>query len=123
MAATCKISGGPWSLNFGALDPATGADVTSLSGTVILNCGSGLPYSVGLDNGLYSAAGRRRLSSGAWFIPYTIANALPITGVGTGLGGPGSDIIIDLTGVISGADYVNAVPGSYGDTLVLTISF
>lgn len=123
MAATCKISGGPWSLNFGTLDPAGATDVTSLSGAVVLNCGGGLPYSVSLDNGLYFASGRRRLSNGAWFVPYTITNALPITGVGAGVGGPGSDVIIDLTGAINGVDYVNAVPGAYGDTLVLTILF
>ncbi|MBI5885731.1 MAG: spore coat protein U domain-containing protein [Deltaproteobacteria bacterium] len=123
MAATCKISGGPWSLNFGTLDPALGNDITSLSGTVVLNCGAGLPYSVSLDNGLYFASGRRRLSNGAWFIPYAITTALPVTGVGAGVGGPASDIIIDLTGAINGVDYVNAVPGAYGDTLVLTILF
>lgn len=123
MAATCKISGGPLSLNFGALDPAAAFDVTSLPGAVILNCGGGMPYSVSVDNGLYFAAGKRRLSSGAWFIPYTITNALPITGVGAGVGGPGSDIIIDLTGAINGADYVNAVPGSYSDTMVITVAF
>lgn len=123
IAATCKISGGPWSLNFGTLDPSFATDVTSLPSAVVINCGAGLPYSVSLDNGLYFAAGKRRLSNGAWFIPYTFTNALPITGVGTGVGGPISDIIIDLTGAVIGADYVNAVPGTYSDTLVLTISF
>ena len=123
LAATCRISGGPDPLIFGALDPANAVNVTSLPGAMVLNCGDGLPYSISIDNGLSFAAGKRRLSSAAGFIPYTISNALPITGVGIGAGGPSSDIVIDLTGAINGTDYINAAPGTYSDTLVITVSF
>lgn len=120
----CLLSAPSAVLNFGALDPANAVLVT-VSTTMTFNCkGKDNPvfYTITHDNGLNSIAPNttRMINSAAvpaQYLPYTFT-LLPSSGSVP----KNVDTLLTIQGTIAAADYVNAVPGAYADTVIITIN-
>lgn len=120
VTATCKFLAAP-DAAFGALNPATGTNVTATSG-VQFWCTKGSAYTLAAGNGSnYDTTNSVRRMKGpgaADFIPYTLS---PVSTTGTGTG-KSSPITVTVTGSVLGADYINASVGAYSDIVQLTIN-
>jgi spore coat protein U-like protein len=120
----CRFSGVTSSaaLNFGNLDPANPVDRT-VNSSVNFRCNGGSPmatFFISDDDGLYetglNANRMRHTTTITEFIPYTFT-LNPITGTI-----PRNTLqTLTLTGTVNGTDYQNAVPGTYLDSVVITI--
>lgn len=130
-AGACEVQA--TSINFGNVPSAT--DVTG-TGTITVTCSSGTPYTVTLDGGLHAGNTHRFLASSAGgSVAYdlykdaantqvwgdsgfasTYPNGTAVVGTGTGSGQP-------LT--VFGKTLSNTanVPGTYTDTVVVTVIF
>lgn len=116
---SCRFnSGGPTALSFGAIDPSATTNATA-SATVLYRCTNGTSASIS-KAGANDAGGNHRLANGSDFIIYT-ATLSGDAQTGTGYGA-GQDKTLDVSGVITPADFQNAPAGNYTDTLTLTIS-
>ena len=62
------------------------------------------------------------MQSGTNYINYGIALGATAVGTGTGMGA-GQDKTVTMDATVANNDYVNAVPGAYTDTMVLTITY
>lgn len=122
-AATCSFNSGPTTLNFGSLDPGTGADVT-ITGTVTFRCIGAGPFptffTITDDDGRYetgtNANRMRNTAVLTEFLPYTFSLVPPTGGVNRNV-----TTTVTLTGAVRGVDYRNAYVGNYSDTVTLTI--
>lgn len=120
----CLLSAPSAILNFGALDPAN-AVVVTVSTTMTFNCkGKDDPvfFTITNDDGLNSIApGTTRMINSAaapvQYLPYTFT-LLPSAGSVP----KNSDTLLTIQGTVQPADYENAVPGAYVDTVVITIN-
>lgn len=141
-AADCAITA--VSLNFGAYDPATTLADDSV-GTVTVTCrhvsggAQRVSYSVSLSNGLFgTTAATRAMSAGAARLGYNVFTDPARTQVwGNGTGGTviASGAVTIGPGVGNGTktfmhtvygripQLQDAAPGTYNDTLVLTLTF
>ncbi len=130
-AGACQVQA--TSINFGNVPSTT--DVTG-TGTITVTCSSGTPYTVTLDGGLHAGNTHRFLASSAGgSVAYdlykdtantqvwgdsgfasTYPNGTAVVGTGTGSGQP-------LT--VFGKTLSNTanVPGTYTDTVVVTVIF
>jgi spore coat protein U-like protein len=121
VVGTCKFNVATSTLPFGALDPTSAADATA-SGSVTFWCTNGASFTVSDDDGLYetgvNANRMRHATDVTQFIPYGLTLS-PTTGTGTG---PSTPITLTIDGLISNANYVNAMAGDYADTVVITVS-
>lgn len=121
---SCGFQAKGLSMNFGSLDPSSGANVTRAISAATLNanragdCAPGQTMVVSGGNGQNFGGGSRRMSNGTSFIRYSLA--LPTAGQS----GPGNGNYIAFTfnGTVLGTDYENASAGSYSDTVVITVS-
>lgn len=119
---TCRFTtAGPTALAFPAIDPAqAGNSVASASTTFRCNGSSAVAvYSVTSDDGLNETGlGQPRMlhtTAAGNFLPYSLnlpANGSTPRNVVTTL---------TVTGTITPAQFANALPGSYTDTVVMTI--
>lgn len=135
---TCVINGGASTLDFdfGIIDTATGADVTQ-SATFTWRCTSGLAVEIELDAGdnAGSAPATARLLEAApgEFLQYLLCfdaacanpwgdgtTAPDLVTSGSGMGVP---VVQTIYGVLDGAFAQSAVPGSYQETVVLSMNF
>jgi spore coat protein U-like protein len=136
-APNCSFKAtGTLSISFGNLDPSLGTTVSAAMtvGTVgadeVGNCTPATQtMTLSAGNGLNFSGGSRQLASGGNFIPYSLgAAASAWTGSSAGpwtQNKPGNNRwvpIPSLSAVILGVNYQNAAPGTYTDTVVLTIS-
>lgn len=120
----CLLSAPSAVLSFGTLDPAVAVLVT-VSTTMTFNCkGKDNPvfYTITHDNGLNSIApgATRMINSAAvpvQYLPYTFT-LLPSSGSVP----KNVNTLLTIQGTIAAADYVNAVPGAYVDTVVITVN-
>jgi len=121
VSGNCKFNTATSTLGFGALDPNSSSDA-SASAMVTFWCTKGSGYSITDDDGLYETGVNlnrmRHAVDNAEFIPYTLTYN-PASGTGTGKTVP---ITLNISGTIANANYVNALAGDYGDTVVLTIN-
>ncbi len=136
ITASCTIN--PATLIFA---PTTGTSLlaTAVNGssTVAVTCTTGSPYSIAMDNGVNALSSQRRMISGASFLNYNLyvdaAHAFPwstATGAGTCtttgdcyLGtGNGSIQNINIYGVVP-TTATAPPPGTYTDTVTMTITF
>lgn len=121
---SCGFQAKGLSMNFGSLDPSSGANVTRSVSAATLNanrvgdCAPGQTMVVSGGEGQHFGGGSRRLSNGSDFIRYSLS--LPTAGQS----GPGNGNYIAFTfnGTVLGADYANASAGTYSDTVVITVS-
>jgi spore coat protein U-like protein len=134
---SCGVSAG--TLNFGSHNPLSG-NPTDSTATVSVQCGgvAGLliPYEVALSAGGSGLVGARRLSSGGHTLAYGLyGNAARTTVWGDASGGAVmvDSILLSILGLapprlhtVYGripAGPTNAVPGSYTDTITLTLTY
>lgn len=124
LAASCAVSSS--GVNFGAYDPADGAD-TRGTGTVRLGCDAAVNASVALSGGGRSAS-EHAMSNGASQLDYglyTDAQRSTVWGDGTGgsqtVAFDGTVVERSVYGAIPARQRVTA--GSYTDTITLTVSY
>ena len=136
ITASCTI-------NAATLDFGTNAGTALLSGntdastTVSVTCTNGTPYAVGMDTGANASASQRRMKSGANFINYnlyvdaartnawtTSASATTCTAANSCYLGTGDGIAqsISIYGRVPTVPLAPA-PGSYTDTVTMTITY
>jgi len=117
-------------VNLPSLDPSTSnqADVTA-SASLSFWCSQNTSYTITQNSGNNSSTvGSPNMSDGAsHLLPYTLGlltPGMPIAGTqATGSGaGKNSPIALAVTGTVKYADYSVAVPGTYTDTVTLTIT-
>ncbi len=114
ITAACSVTGG--ALDFGALDPLTAPLVTKDSTGVSVTCTNGAGYTIALDKGEHISGGTQaNLSNGTDNIPYSVSS--PASGTGSGAAQP-----ITITGTIAAGSYSTASAGTYGDTMVITVT-
>jgi spore coat protein U-like protein len=135
---TCVINGGGSALDFdfGVIDTASGADVAQ-SANFTWRCTSGLAVEIELDAGDNVGsvpAAARLLEAGAGnFLQYLLCHDVTCTQpwgdgttapdlvtAGSGMGVPVTQTIF---GVLDGTFAQSAVPGSYQETVVLSLNF
>ena len=121
----CGFQAKGLSINFGTLNPSTGADVTTAVSASTLNadkagdCVSSVTMKIDGDNGLnFSGSRRLKNAAGTDFIPYSLA------GLPQSSPGPGNNRYQTFTfnGIILGSAYANASAGSYSDTVIISVT-
>lgn len=118
----CRFSTNTGTVSFGTLDPAAGGNVNGTVTQPVFWCTRGTSFTIGDDVGLHESGSTYRMqhaTSTTDFIPYTFT----YTGSGTGAGaGAANRITMDIAAQVLGLDYINALAGSYSDTVTLTIN-
>lgn len=132
VVASCDVSADP-TLAFPNFTPG-GADQVA-SANISVTCTNGHPYSVGLNAGLYGASTAARLmqAGGGAQLSYALfadagytTNWDDIGGTNTVSGtgnGPSSADVIPVYGRILAASNDAAQPGSYSDTITVTVNY
>lgn len=126
ITGTCNFSAannaaGNTTMDFGALDQATGGDVSAPTASLQYWCTKGeVATNISADNGANTVGCTRTrcLSNGTDLIPYSLVISFNAA-VGAGKNSP---IDVDFDGDILDADYVDAEAGAYEDTVTLTIT-
>jgi len=119
----CKFQTAPATLNFGMIDPTSGANATALT-TIQFKCVGSVPnvtYSLQAGDGLNATGpGMRRVKNTATGVDY-MAYSLSLS--------PASGTIpknflqtVTVSGTILPADFQNARAGAYSDTVVLSLN-
>jgi spore coat protein U-like protein len=123
--SNCIFQARGLSMSFGALNPASGSNVTVAVSAATLNankagdCAPGQIMSISGDNGLnFSGTRRLKNTAGTDFIAYSLSG-LPLSSFG-----PGNGIYTNFTfnGTILWSAYANAPAGSYADTVMISVS-
>jgi hypothetical protein len=120
VTGTCKFSSPTSTLNFGALDPSVGTDVTA-STTTNFWCTKGVSTDViTAGNGSNWSGTKRQMkdTAGADLIPYTLSlskDSNPNVG-------PATPRTLTIDGGVLGTDYTGKTASSYSDTVVLNIT-
>ena len=121
--ATCAISAS--NMSFGSITTGTTSN-TDATSSLTVNCSNGTPYTISLGNGA-NFSNVRRMAWGASYIEYALyqdnsrATEWSISKTKAGVGN-GSDQTLTVYGRIpSGQNVANT--GSYGDTIIATISY
>jgi spore coat protein U-like protein len=134
--AACTVSASP--MAFGTVVPGTNKDTVAV---VSSNCTAGTAYTVDIGNGINSIATggtggqfRRQMAAGTYLLPYVIyidatratpidASAVALNNLLTTTVGDGLDKTTSIFGRVIGAESTVNTPGSYVDTVLLTIAF
>lgn len=118
----CKFNTASATLAFGNLDPGNPIDVTTTA-TLGFRCIGSAPvatYVISDDDGLNELGidGNRmqNLADPAAYLPYTLSLS-PTSGSVP----KKTDQTLTFTGTVTGSSYSGAVPGSYSDTMVVTL--
>jgi spore coat protein U-like protein len=138
IVATCSVSADP--LAFGTVVPGTAKDAEAV---VSATCTSGTAYTLDLGNGANSSTTvgtttpfRRQMASGASMLPYGLyQESARTTAIDATATGAASNNFLTTTlgdaevqtktvyGRIFAAESAAKVPGSYSDTVVVTVAF
>jgi spore coat protein U-like protein len=122
IAGNCRFSTNTGTVSFGTLDPEAGGNVSGTVTQPVFWCTRGTAYTIGDDVGLHETGSTYRMvhaTSATDFIPYTFAYTATGTGAGAGIA---NRITMNIAAQVLDADYINALAGSYSDTVTLTIS-
>jgi hypothetical protein len=108
-------------LGFPAIDPSSSSNVTASVNLSIRCTGSGNPvvYSIASNDGLHKLGpGQPQMADtgAAHLLAYTLNTPL------SGSVPKNTDSNVTITGTITRAQFANAVPASYTDSVVLTVS-
>jgi spore coat protein U-like protein len=120
VVGTCKFSSATSTLNFGNLDPSSGANVNGTTTTQFW-CTKGISTDViAANNGQNFAGGKRGMkdTSGADVIPYT----LTLTKDANPNNGPTAPRTLTIDGQVLGTDYTSKTASSYADSVTLNIT-
>jgi len=122
--ADCTVSAG--TVAFGTYNPFTTQSLDS-AGTINVNCAPSSSYTLSLSTGGGSYAQRQLSDSGEllYYNLYTSASRTVIWGDGSGgsgtVAGSGEDVNHTVYGRIPALQNVKA--GSYGDSIIVTVTF
>ncbi len=121
--ASCSISASNMSFASITTGTTTNTDATS---TLTVNCSSGTPFTIALGNGANFTTARR-MAWGGSYITYALfqdsARSLEWVGATTKSGtGTGADQSFTIYGRIPSGQNVSNT-GSYGDTIIATITY
>lgn len=133
VSSACTVSGTV--LDFGSgINPLTASVPVDASSTLTVRCTNTTPYAVALDAGLYAASATtfsdRKMASGANRLAYQLyldASRSTVWGDGSsstqthGGTGTGSNQSVTIYGRV--AALTGVVPGSYADTVTVTVSY
>ena len=129
VAASCKLSTVP-TLDFGAYDPTTGTNLDA-STSITTTCTNTTPYNIGLDAGTSAGAtvNSRKMASGSDTLSYNLYMDSSYTQnwgntVGSdtvSMTGSGSAQSVTVYGRIPASASAN--PGSYSDSILVTVSY
>lgn len=119
----CKFRSNAAALDFGMLDPGNPVDVTRVT-SLEFRCMGNAPiatYGVSDDDGMHETgtdANRmmHRLVPGE-YLPYSLT-VTPDSGAVP----KGEFRMLTVSGTVRGPDYLSSLPGSYSDTVVVTIN-
>jgi spore coat protein U-like protein len=120
VVGTCKFVSATSTLNFGALDPSSGADVNG-STTTQFWCTKGVTTdSITAGQGLNFSGGKNQMkdSVSGEVIPYT----LTLTKDGLSNSGPAAPRTLTIAGNVLGSDYTGKSAGNYSDTVTISIN-
>lgn len=119
----CNFKARGLSLNFGVLNPASGATVSVPLAAATLNADKvgdcTVPMTISADAGLWSSGGLRlKNTASADYIAYSLA-PMPQT-----LAAPGNKLYVSFTftGTVAGSAYANAPAGNYSDTVMISVT-
>ncbi|MHB8895788.1 MAG: spore coat protein U domain-containing protein [Candidatus Geothermincolia bacterium] len=120
--SNCKFATNAAALGFGTLDPANPVNVTRTA-TLTVRCGgssANATYLITDDDGLHeSGPGAERMRHTVTlteFLPYGFSYA-PASATIT----KNTNQTITITGMVTGANYQNALVGNFADTVTLTV--
>lgn len=121
--SVCKFRSTAAALDFGMLDPGNAVDVTANT-SLEFRCMGSVPiatYAVTDDDGMHetgpNANRMRHLSVPTGYLPYSMT-----VSPDSGTVPKGEYRTLTVSGTVRGPDYRNALPGSYSDTVVITIN-
>lgn len=136
ITASCTISVA--TLNFGTVPgTAVASAATNASANISVTCTSGSPYSIGMDNGANASGSQRRMKSGSNFLNYNLYVDSGLTNawttasssstcssanscyLGTGNGAAQTVPVYGRMPAVGTAP----PPGSYSDTVTMTITY
>ncbi|HEX9191762.1 MAG TPA: spore coat protein U domain-containing protein [Candidatus Deferrimicrobiaceae bacterium] len=103
-----------------ALDPSSGGVANGTVGQPTFWCTRGTNFTITDDDGLWESGTTHRMRHATVtteYIPYSFT----YTSTGTG-GGRGTTVTMDIASQVLNADFINALAGSYADTVTLTIT-
>ena len=121
--SVCKFRSTAAALDFGGLDPGNAVDVTTVASLVFRCMGSSpiATYAVTDDDGMHetgpNANRMAHLSVPAEFLPYRMT-----VSPDSGMVPKGEYRTLTVSGTVRGPDYRNSLPGTYSDTVVITIN-
>jgi len=130
IGSSCTV--GAASLAFGSIDPSTSSNVV---GSISVSCMAGAAYTVDLNGGLNLNSGIRRMSSGGptpSYVPYslyqdaarTIQWGTAVSGTTENGTGNGAAQSLPVYGQVPAQPVgQQAGPGSYTDSVTVTVSF
>jgi spore coat protein U-like protein len=107
-------------LSFGNIDPGLPGPYTPVVTQLNVQCTNGQAFTVTDDGGNSGVPGGPfYMLSGLNQLPYTFSynNA----GAGIGFGGAAFDVSLNINGSVSQANAQAAVPGVYGDTILMSV--
>lgn len=121
--SNCKFNAGALVLDFGTIDPASGANATATA-TKTFRCNGSAPiatFSISAGDGLYSTGpGVRRMRHSTVpteFMAYAISLSPTSASVPKGV-----DQVLTVTGTIQPFEFQNVRAGLYQDTVVITLA-
>lgn len=129
IAEECFVTVTAANVNFGQVNRSITAN-TDAASVVSVRCTTGTPWIVGLNGGLNSNAGTRRMVNGTTFVPYTLFRDSARTaafgdtaGTNTAAGtGTGVNQEVNVYGRVLGSA-TNVAAGTYRDTVRATVTY
>lgn len=120
---TCKFNASNLTLAFGTIDPTQASNITATAtaGFVCNGASPSATFQISAADGMYPAGpGTRRMRHGSLateYLPYAISMTPTSATVPKG-----SAQVLTVTGTLQPIHFQNAQPGSFQDTVVLTIT-
>jgi len=119
----CKFRSTSAALDFGVLDPGNAVDVT-MATSLEFRCMGSSPiatYAISDDDGMHETGPNTNrmghLSVPTEFLPYGMT-----VSPDSGMVPKGEYRTLTVSGTVRGPDYRNSLPGTYSDTVVITIN-
>lgn len=119
----CKFRSSSAVLDFGMLDPGSAVDVTTVT-SLEFRCMGSTPiatYALTDDDGMHETGANtnrmQHLSVATEYLPYSMTLSPD-----SGMVPKGEYRTLTISGMVRGPDYRNVLPGSYSDSVVITIN-
>lgn len=126
----CSVSTAAGTLDFGTIDPSSGANAAATPATFAMKCSNGTVSTAATDDGgLHNSGTSKRMlhsANAAAFLPYSVSYSGDVGFTGAGLGGAAASQTVTVNGTVLTTDFQNASAttgaDSYTDTVVITVN-